>query len=40
MYHLYHLGQRKVLSQFGIRALIGGTLASLISAVIAGAIIG
>ena len=32
--------QRKVLSQFGIRALIGGTLASLISAVIAGAIIG
>jgi CNT family concentrative nucleoside transporter len=33
-------GQRKVLSQFGIRALIGGTLASLISAVIAGAVIG
>ena len=33
-------GQRKVLSRFGIRALIGGTLASLISAVIAGAIIG
>ena len=33
-------GQRKVLSQFGVRALIGGTLASLISAVIAGAIIG
>ena len=33
-------GQRKVLSQFGIRALVGGTLASLISAVIAGAIIG
>ena len=32
--------QRKVLSQFGVRALIGGTLASLISAVIAGAIIG
>ena len=32
--------QRKVLSQFSIRALIGGTLASLISAVIAGAIIG
>ena len=32
--------QRKVLSHFGIRALIGGTLASLISAVIAGAIIG
>ena len=33
-------GQRKTLSRFGIRALIGGTLASLISAVIAGAIIG
>ena len=33
-------GQRKVLSRFGIRALIGGTLASLISAVIAGSIIG
>ena len=33
-------GQRKVLSQFGVRALIGGTLASLISAVIAGSIIG
>ena len=33
-------GQRKVLSRFGVRALIGGTLASLISAVIAGAIIG
>jgi len=33
-------GQRKVLSKFGVRALIGGTLASLISAVIAGAIIG
>lgn len=33
-------GQRKVLSQFGVRALIGGTLASLISTVIAGAIIG
>ena len=33
-------GQRKVLSRFGLRALIGGTLASLISAVIAGAIIG
>ena len=33
-------GQRKVLSQFGVRALIGGTLASLVSAVIAGAIIG
>jgi CNT family concentrative nucleoside transporter len=33
-------GQRKVLSRFGIRALIGGTIASLMSAVIAGAIIG
>jgi CNT family concentrative nucleoside transporter len=33
-------GQRKVLSQFGVRALIGGTIASLISAVIAGAIVG
>ena len=33
-------GQRKVLSRFGVRALVGGTLASLISAVIAGAIIG
>jgi CNT family concentrative nucleoside transporter len=33
-------GQRKALSRFGVRALIGGTLASLISAVIAGAIIG
>ncbi|WP_083858521.1 NupC/NupG family nucleoside CNT transporter [Psychroflexus torquis] len=33
-------GQRKVLSEFGIRALIGGTLASLMSATIAGMIIG
>lgn len=33
-------GQRKVLSQFGIKALIGGTIASLISATIAGMIIG
>ncbi len=33
-------GQRKVLSQFGMRALLGGTLASLISATIAGMIIG
>ncbi|WP_460219949.1 nucleoside transporter C-terminal domain-containing protein [Psychroserpens sp. MEBiC05023] len=33
-------GQRKVLSQFGMKALIGGTLASLISATIAGMIIG
>ncbi len=33
-------GQRKVLSQFGMRALLGGTIASLISATIAGMIIG
>ncbi|HIP35721.1 MAG TPA: Na+ dependent nucleoside transporter [Crocinitomix sp.] len=33
-------GQRKTLSEFGIKALIGGTLASLISATIAGMIIG
>ncbi|WP_299338382.1 nucleoside transporter C-terminal domain-containing protein [uncultured Psychroserpens sp.] len=33
-------GQRKVLSQFGMKALIGGTLASLVSATIAGMIIG
>nr|WP_321225420.1 nucleoside transporter C-terminal domain-containing protein [uncultured Psychroserpens sp.] len=33
-------GQRKQLSKFGIKALIGGTLASLISATIAGMIIG
>ncbi len=33
-------GQRKTLSQFGMKALIGGTLASLISATIAGMIIG
>lgn len=33
-------GQRKTLSEFGIRALIGGTLASLMSATIAGMIIG
>ncbi|EMY80940.1 nucleoside permease NupC [Psychroflexus gondwanensis ACAM 44] len=33
-------GQRKVLSEFGMRALIGGTLASLMSATIAGMIIG
>lgn len=33
-------GQRKVLSEFGIRALLGGTLASLLSATIAGMIIG
>jgi len=33
-------GQRKVLSEFGIKALIGGTIASLLSATIAGMIIG
>ncbi|MEZ4859587.1 MAG: nucleoside transporter C-terminal domain-containing protein [Flavobacteriaceae bacterium] len=33
-------GQRKTLSKFGIKALIGGTIASLISAAIAGMIIG
>lgn len=33
-------GQRKQLSKFGMRALLGGTLASLISAAIAGMIIG
>lgn len=33
-------GQRKTLSEFGIRALIGGTVASLMSATIAGMIIG
>jgi len=33
-------GQRKVLSKFGVRALVGGTLASILSAIIAGAIIG
>lgn len=33
-------GQRKTLSEFGMRALIGGTLASLMSATIAGMIIG
>jgi len=33
-------GQRKTLSQFGIKALIGGTVASLLSATIAGMIIG
>ena len=32
--------QRKVLSEFGMRALIGGTLASLLSATIAGMILG
>lgn len=33
-------GQRKTLSEFGIKALIGGTMASLLSATIAGMIIG
>ncbi len=33
-------GQRKTLSEFGIKALIGGSIASLISATIAGMIIG
>jgi len=33
-------GQRKTLSQFGMKALIGGTIASLMSATIAGMIIG
>ncbi len=33
-------GQRKVLSQFGMKALVGGTIASLVSATIAGMIIG
>ncbi len=33
-------GQRKILSEFGIKALIGGTIASLMSATIAGMIIG
>lgn len=33
-------GQRKTLSRFGMRALLGGTLASLMSATIAGMILG
>lgn len=33
-------GQRKTLSEFGIKALIGGTIASLLSATLAGMIIG
>ncbi|WP_081211992.1 NupC/NupG family nucleoside CNT transporter [Salegentibacter sediminis] len=33
-------GQRKTLSEFGMKALIGGTLASLLSATIAGMILG
>jgi CNT family concentrative nucleoside transporter len=33
-------GQRKTLSEFGLKAVIGGTLASLLSATLAGMIIG
>ncbi|MCF6297344.1 MAG: Na+ dependent nucleoside transporter [Flavobacteriaceae bacterium] len=33
-------GQRKILSKFGMKALLGGTIASLISATIAGMILG
>jgi len=33
-------GQRKTLSEFGMRALLGGTIASLISATMAGMILG
>ena len=33
-------GQRKQLSRFGMKALIGGSIASLVSATIAGMIIG
>jgi len=33
-------GQRKVLSEFGLRAVLGGSLASLLSATIAGMILG
>jgi len=33
-------GQRKVLSEFGLKAVLGGTLASLLSATIAGMILG
>ena len=33
-------GQRKTLSAFGIKALIGGTLASLLSATMAGMLVG
>lgn len=33
-------GQRKILSEFGMKALLGGSLASLLSATIAGMIIG
>jgi len=34
------LGQRKTLSEFGIKAVLGGSLASLLSATIAGMILG
>ena len=33
-------GQRKTLSEFGLKAVLGGTLASLMSATIAGMILG
>ncbi len=33
-------GKRKQLSKFGVKALIGGTLASLLSATIVGMILG
>ena len=33
-------GQRKTLSEFGLKAVIGGSIASLLSATIAGMIIG
>ncbi|NNL79175.1 MAG: Na+ dependent nucleoside transporter, partial [Flavobacteriaceae bacterium] len=33
-------GQRKVLSEFGMKAVLGGTLASLLGATIAGMILG
>jgi len=33
-------GKRKMLSEFGMKALLGGTIASLLSATIAGMLIG
>lgn len=33
-------GQRKTLSEFGLKAVLGGTLASLLSATLAGMILG
>ena len=33
-------GQRKTLSEFGMKALLGGTLASLFSATMAGMLVG